>query len=113
MQKSGSKWSLIKPEKIEIKEFLGNDLLWAMKGMEFESFVETGITPESAGLIPPSYKISLWETKSDKFATLQVGNLDPNGQQYYAQIEGKNGYYQVKKKYLDSFPLELGRFKLQ
>ena len=113
MQKSGSKWSLIKPEKIEIKKFLGNDLLWAMKGMEFESFVETGITPESAGLIPPSYKISLWETKSDKFATLQVGNLDPNGQQYYAQIEGENGYYQVKKKYLDSFPLELDRFKLQ
>jgi hypothetical protein len=113
MQKSGSKWSLLKPEKMEIKEFLGNDLLWAMKGMEFESFVETGIAPESAGLVPPSYKIGLWKTNSDKFAELQVGNLGSNGQQYYAQIEGKNGYYQVKKKYLDSLPLELDRFKLQ
>ncbi len=111
MQKSGSTWSLLKPEKMEIKEFLGNDLLWAMKGMEFESFVETGIAPES--LVPPSYKISLWKTKSEKFAELQVGNMDTNSQQHYAQIEGKNGYYQVKKKYLDSFPLELKRFKLR
>ncbi len=113
MQKSGSKWSLLKPEKMAIKEFLGNDLLWAMKGMEFESFVETGIAPETAGLVPPSYKISLWKAKSDKFAELQVGNLDPNGQQYYAQVEGKKGYFQIKKKYLDSLPLELDRFKLQ
>ena len=113
MQKSGSTWSLLKPEKMKIKEFLGNDLLWAMKGMEFESFVETGIAPESAGLVPPSYKISLWKTKLEKFAELQVGNLDTNSQQHYAQIKGKNGYYQVKKKYLDSFPLELKRFKLQ
>jgi hypothetical protein len=113
MQKSGSKWSLLKPEKMAIKEFLGNDLLWAMKGMEFESFVETGIAPESNGPVPHSYKISLWKTKSDKFAELQVGNLDQNSQQYYALIEGRNGYYQVKKKYLDSLPLELDRFKLQ
>jgi hypothetical protein len=111
MQKSGSKWSLHKPDKMEIKEFLGNDLLWTMKGMEFESFVEKGITPEPTGLIPSSYKISLWKTKSEKFAELQVGNLDPNGQQYYAQIEGNEGYYQVKKKYLDSIPLELDSFK--
>ncbi len=113
MQKSGSTWSLLKPEKMEIKNFLGNDLLWAMKGMEFESIVETGIAPESTGLVPVSYKVSLWKTKSEKFAELQVGNLDSNSQQYYAQIEGKKGYYQIKKKYLDSLPRELDKFKLQ
>ncbi len=36
--------------------------------MEFESFVETGIAPEPAGLVPPSYKVSLWKAKSEKFA---------------------------------------------
>jgi hypothetical protein len=113
IQKSGSTWSLLKPEKMEIKKFLGNDLLWAMKGMEFESFIETDITPESAGLVPPSYKVSLWKAKSDKFKELQVGNLDTNRQQYYAQVESKKGYYQIKKKYLDSLPLELDAFKLQ
>jgi hypothetical protein len=113
MQKSGSTWSLLKPEKMEIKEFLGNDLLWAMKGMEFESFTETGVIPESFGLVPPSYKVSLWKSKSEKFAELHVGNIDPDSQQNYAQVEGKNGYYRIKKKYLDSLPLELSRFKLQ
>jgi hypothetical protein len=113
MQKYGSTWSLFKPEKMEIKEFLGNDLLWAMKGMEFESIIETGIVPESVGLVPPSYKVSLWKSKSEKFAELHVGNLDPDSQQNYAQIEGKKGYYRIKKKYLDSLPLELNRFKLQ
>jgi hypothetical protein len=113
MQKSGSTWSLIKPDKMEIKEFLGNDLLWAMKGMEFESITETGVIPESVGLVPPSYKVSLWKSKSEKFTELHVGNLDPDSQQNYAQIEGKKGYYRIKKKYLDSIPLELSRFKLQ
>ena len=112
MHKSGSTWSLLKPEKIEIKEFLGNDLLWAMIGMEFESFIETGKAPKLAGLVPPSYKVSLWKSKSYKFAELQVGNLDTNSQQYYAQIEGKNGYFQIKKKYLDSLPRELDTLKL-
>jgi hypothetical protein len=113
MQKSGSTWSLLKPEKMEIKEFLGNDILWAMKGMEFESITETGVIPESFGLVPPSYKVSLWKSKSEKFAELQVGNIDPDSQQYYAQIKGKKGYYRIKKKYMDSLPLELSRFKLQ
>ena len=113
MQKSGSTWSLLKPEKTEIKEFLGNDLLWALKGMEFESFIETGIAPEPAGLVSPSYKVSLWKAKSEKLTELHVGNLNANSQQYYAQIEGKKGYFKIKKKYLDSLPLELDTFKLQ
>jgi hypothetical protein len=113
MQKFGSTWSLLKPIKMEIKEFLGNDLLWAMKGMEFESINETGVIPESAGLVPPSYKVSLWKSKSEKFGELHVGNLDRDSQQNYAQIEGKKGYYRIKKKYLSSLPLELSRFKLQ
>jgi hypothetical protein len=113
MQKSGATWSLLKPEKMEIKKFLGNDLLWAMKGMEFESIVESGMAPESFGLVPPSYKVSLWKSRSEKFAELQVGNIDLNSQQYYAQIEGKKGYYQIKKKYLDSIPLVLDTFKKQ
>ena len=98
---------------MEIKEFLGNDLLWTMKGMEFESITETDVIPESVGLVPPLYKVSLWKSKSEKFAELHVGNIDPENQQNFAQIEGKKGYYRIKKRYLDSLPLELSRFKLQ
>jgi hypothetical protein len=113
LQKSGITWSLLKPDKMKIKEFLGKDLLWAMNGMEFESFIEEGMVPEEAGLTPPSFKISLWTGPSVKFAELQVGSLDKKDQQFYAQIEGQKGYYRIKKKYLDSFPLSLDKFKVQ
>ncbi|MDG1928476.1 MAG: DUF4340 domain-containing protein, partial [Nitrospinaceae bacterium] len=111
--KSGTNWSLLKPVEMEIKEFLAKDLLWTMKGMEFESFAETDILPESAGLMTPTYKVSVWKNSTDKIAELQVGNIEKNGQQYFAQIEGKNGYYRIKKKYLDPIPLNLNRFKVQ
>ena len=111
--KSGNNWSLIKPDEMEIKEFLAKDLLWTMNGMEFESFAETDIVPESAGLTTPTYKISVWKNSTDKIAELQVGNIMTNGQQYFAQIEGKNGYYQIKKKHLAPIPLNLNRFKVQ
>jgi len=111
--KSGTNWSLLKPVEMEIKEFLAKDLLWTMKGMEFESFAETDILPKSAGLTTPTYKISVWKKSTDKIAELQVGNIEKNGQQYFAQIEGKNGYYRIKKKYLDPIPLNLNRFKVQ
>ena len=110
---SGNNWSLIKPDEMEIKEFLAKDLLWTMNGMEFESFAETDIVPESAGLTTPTYKISVWKNSTDKIAELQVGNIMTNGQQYFAQIEGKNGYYQIKKKHLAPIPLNLNRFKVQ
>ncbi len=84
-----------------------------MRGVEFESFSETNIVPESAGLTIPTYKISVWKNSTDKIAELQVGNIETNGQQYFAQIEGKNGYYQIKKKHLDPIPLDLNSFKVQ
>ena len=84
-----------------------------MKEMEFESFVETEIVPESAGLKTPTYKISVWENSTNIITELQVGNIETNGQQYFAQIEGKNGYYRIKKKHLDPIPLNLNRFKVQ
>ena len=111
--KSNTNWSLLKPVEMEIKEFLAKDLLWTMKGMEFESFAETDILPESAGLTTPTYKVSVWKNSTDKIAELQVGNIEKNGQQYFAQIKGKNGYYRIKKKYLDPIPLNLNRFKVQ
>ncbi len=113
LQKSGTTWSLLKPKKMKVKEFLGKDVLWAMNGMEFESFIEEDMVPEEAELTSPSFKISLWTNPSGKFAELQVGNIDKKDQQFYAQIEGQKGYYRIKKKYLDSFPLSLDEFKTQ
>ena len=111
LQKLDSYWNLFKPKKTKVKEIIGNDILWTLHGMEFESFLKTGSAPASLGLTSPTYKVSLWKNNSEKFAELQVGTSDPNGQKYFAQIEGQKGYYQIKKKYLDAIPLTLDGFK--
>ena len=111
LQKSDSHWNLLKHEKTKIKKNIGNDILWTLQGIEFESFLKAGNAPESSGLISPTYKVSLWKNDSTKFAELQVGNLSPNGKNYFAKIKGQLGYYQIKKKYLDTIPLTLDRFK--
>lgn len=113
LQKSGSHWNLLKPEKVKTKEIIGNDILWTLQGMEFESFVEVDNAPVSSGLTTPAYKVSLWGKDSNKFTELQVGNSAPNNQQFFAQIDGQKGYYRIKKKYLESIPLDLERFKAQ
>ena len=46
-------------------------------------------------------------------AELQIGNEDPSNQKFYAQIGKKIGYYRIKKKYLDSIPLDLDSFKIK
>ncbi len=113
LQKSGASWSMLKPEKMKIKEFLGNDLVWAMKGLEFQTLVEPSLPLDSLGLAPPSYKISLWKSESEKIAELHVGNLDDKSQEHYVLAADKSVPYRVKKKYLGAIPLELQKFKIQ
>ena len=84
-----------------------------MKGMEFDSIIKSDITPpDSAGLTPPAYKLMIWNGKK-KIAELRVGGLDDSNQHYYTQIGTGKGYYRIKKKYLNSIPLDLNRFKAQ
>jgi len=111
LQKTDSHWSLLKHENTKIKKNIGNDILWTLQGMEFESFLKEDSVPESSGLTAPTYKVSLWKNDSTKFAELQAGNLSPNGNNYFAKITGQLGYYQIKKKYLETIPITLDRFK--
>ena len=110
LKKLASYWKLLKPKNIKIKEFIGNDILWTLQGVEFDSFKETNSIPSSSGLTSPAFKLSIWKNNSEKFAELQVGNLSPNRQKYFAKIKGQKGYYLIKKKYLESVPLTLDMF---
>ncbi len=83
-----------------------------MKGMEFDSIFESEMPPGSAGLTTPTFKIRIWSSQ-EIIAELQIGNLDPSNKQYYAQTEKINRYYGIKKKYLETIPLDLNSFKLQ
>ena len=112
LQKSDSNWNLVKPEKIEIKKFLAKDLLWTMKGMEFDSIFESDMSPEITGLTVPAFTVKIWNNK-EIIAELKIGGVDPSNKQYYAQTGKKNGYYGIKKKYLETIPLDLNSFKFK
>ena len=110
LNKSQSQWSLIRPEVIKT-EHIGNDLIWALKGLEFHSTVTPSLAANISGLNKPSFTIRLFKNGQEKVATLRVGKLFEPEQEYL--VETGNLQYRVKSKFLDSIPLSLGKFKLK
>ena len=108
LNKSRSQWNLIKPEVIKT-EHIGNDLIWALKGLEFHSTVTPSLATNISGLNKPSFTISLFKNGKEKVATLKVGKLFDAEQEYL--VETGNLQYRVKSKFLDSIPLSLSKFK--
>ncbi len=106
LQKKGSEWSLEKPEKIKTPH-RGNDLIWTLKGLEFNSIVTPLLPANLAGLDAPLFTISLWG--NGEIATLKVGKLFDS--EYLVQTGGQQ--YRVKSKFLDAIPLDIEKFKLK
>ena len=110
LNKSRSQWNLIKPEVIKT-EHIGNDLIWALKELEFHSTVTPSLATNISGLDKPSFTIRLFKNGEEKVATLKVGKLFDPEQEYL--VETGNLQYRVKSKFLDSIPLSLSKFKLK
>ncbi|MBT4128161.1 MAG: DUF4340 domain-containing protein [Nitrospina sp.] len=110
LNKSRSQWDLIKPEVIKT-EHIGNDLIWALKELEFHSTVTPSLATNISGLDKPSFTIRLFKNGQEKVATLKVGKLFEPEQEYL--VETGNLQYRVKSKFLDSIPLSLSKFKLK
>ena len=110
LNKSRSQWNLIKPEVIKT-EHIGNDLIWALKELEFHSTVTPSLATNISGLDKPSFTIRLFKNGQEKVATLKVGKLFDPEQEYL--VETGNLQYRVKSKFLDSIPLSLSKFKLK
>ena len=108
LKKSGPQWSLVKPEKIKI-EHIGNDLVWAMKGLEFDSLVTPPLSTDLSGLNPPTFTITLFKNDQEVVATLKTGKHFEQEQEYLVEVN--NLQYRVKDKYLDSIPLSLDNFR--
>lgn len=108
LRKAGSQWSLEKPEKIRT-DYIGNDLIWTLKGLEFNSMVTPSLPANLSGLDSPSFTIRLFKDEQKEIASLKVGKLFE--QEYIVEVENKQ--YRVKNKFLNSIPLSLDKFKLK
>ena len=104
LKKKGSEWHLEKPEKIKTKH-IGHDLIWTLKGLEFNSIVTPPLPENLAGLDVPLFAISLWKNELEEVAALKVGKLFDQGQEYI--VQAGNRQYRVKNKFLESIPFDL------
>ena len=110
LKKKGSEWRLEEPEKIKTKH-IGHDLIWTLKGLEFNSIVTPPLPENLAGLDVPLFTISLWKNELEEVAALKVGKLFDQEQEYIVQTG--NQQYRVKNKFLEAIPIELEKFMPQ
>ncbi len=110
LKKQGGDWSLEKPEKIKTQH-IGQDLIWTLDSLEFESIISPPLPTNLAGLDSPSFTISLWGNDQKALATLKVGKLLEPEQEYIVQTEKDLKQYRVKKKFLSTIPLEIKNFR--
>lgn len=108
LRKKGSQWSLEKPEKIKT-DHIGNDLVWTLKGLEFNSTITPPLSTDVSRMNSPTFTIRLFKNAQEEVAALKVGKLFEQEQEYLVEVGGLQ--YRVKNKYLDSIPLNLDKFK--
>ena len=107
LKKKGSEWHLEKPEKIKTKH-IGHDLIWTLKGLEFNSIVTPPLPENLAGLNAPLFTISLWKNELEEVAALKVGKFFDPEQEYI--VQAGNQQYRVKNKFVEPIPFDLEKF---
>lgn len=108
LRKNGPNWSLVKPEKVKI-EHIGNDLIWTLKGLEFNSIVSPSLPTKLSGLDAPTFTLRIFNNDEKLVSDLKVGKLFDEDQEYL--VETRKLQYRVNIKSLDSIPLKLSEFK--
>lgn len=111
-------WRLTQPELIDpVKGFIGNDILWTLNSLEFESIVpappgDPAPTGDSAGFSPPRLQVSLWDKAGHSLGRVLVGGPVADATKlHYLKVDGKPEVYTVKKRFLDEIPSNINKFK--
>ena len=111
LQKDKKDWSLVRPEKIrKVKGFIGNDILWSLSNLEYQSIVAAQDDKDS-GLDQPAVSVTIWKEKGQKLGQVMVGKKTGDQTEQYARVEGGSDLYTIKNRFLESLPKELQKFK--
>jgi len=112
LRRQNKNWNLTQPETIQnVKEFIGNDILWSLNNLEYQSVVSPPLAPKESGLDQPSVAVTLTEKKGQKTSRVVVGRKVKNKAEYYARVDGSSDLYIIKSRFLDSLPKGLQKFK--
>ncbi|NIP99153.1 MAG: DUF4340 domain-containing protein, partial [Nitrospinaceae bacterium] len=75
LEKQGKKWILTQPQTMEdIPPFIGNDVLWTLSHLEYESKRDAPPAPSDTRLDQPYLKIRLRDSRQKSVAELNVGS---------------------------------------
>jgi hypothetical protein len=112
LQRQNKDWELTQPEKIKnVKGFIGNDILWSLNNLEYESIVDPPVGDEKSGLDQPTVSVTVWKKKDQKIGRVAVGKQVEDNAEYYARTEGTPDLYRIKGRFLESLPKDLQKFK--
>lgn len=112
LQKRGNDWHLTRPEKIaKVKGFIGNDILWSLNSLEYESIVSPPLDNKASGLETPTVSVTIWKGKDQKAGRIVVGKKTGDKAEHFARVDGASDLYTIKDRLLESLPKDLQKFK--
>jgi hypothetical protein len=112
LKRSGTGWRLTQPERVDsIQGFIGNDILWTLNALEFESIVSPPPGDEVTGFDRPRLMVYLWDKNNQPQGHVEVGNSVPDFPElHYLRVGEKAATYTIKKRVLDEIPDNINEF---
>ena len=114
LKKSKNKWTLTLPKSSNpIESFIGEDILWTLSSIEFESSILIDPGNAVTGMAEPQASIKLLGQNGSLLAHTMMGNFVPNSPelQYLKVVNNPSAIYTIKKRFLDDILSNITRSK--
>ncbi|KMP12660.1 hypothetical protein UR09_00720 [Candidatus Nitromaritima sp. SCGC AAA799-A02] len=113
LERTGKNWRLAQPERIDpIPEFIGNDILWTLNSLQFETVVSSPAGDSATGFTHPRLTVKLWDKKDRSLGQVVVGGpVDKAPERHYLRVNQEAKVYTIKKRFLQEIPDNINKFK--
>ena len=114
LNKSKNKWTLTLPKSSNpIESFIGEDILWTLSSIEFESSILIDPGNAVTGMAEPQASIKLLDQNGSLLAHTIMGNFVPKSPelQYLKVVNNPSAIYTIKKRFLDDILSNITRSK--
>ena len=114
LNKSKNKWTLTLPKSSNsIESFIGEDILWTLSSIEFESSLLIDPGNAVTGMAEPQSSIKLLGQNGALLAHAMIGNFVPKSPelQYLKVVNNPSAVYTIKKRFLDDILSNITRSK--
>ncbi len=113
LNKSDNDWNLAQPKQLDaIQSFIGNDILWTLNSLEFESTLPTDPGDTITGFTQPRLSVELLDKKDKVLAHVVLGNaVARSSDLHYLRTMKNSTIYTTNKRILDEISINLHKFK--